>query len=60
MLVVCHSFEEPHQESITVTIPEGFEVVDEFANESISIDGTTVIVKPMNALSGCAVYAVKR
>ena len=60
MLVVCHSFEEPHQESITVTIPEGFEVVDEYANESISIDGTTVIVKPMNALSGCAVYAVKR
>lgn len=60
MLVICHSFEEPYREDIVITISEGFEIVDEFANDAIHIEGPKVIVKPMRELSACAVYAVNK
>lgn len=60
MLIVCHSFEEPHPERMMVEIPEGFAIVDEFANDSVSIEGRAVIIEPMKALTACAVYANRR
>lgn len=60
MLVICHSFEEPCLEEMMISIPEGFEIADEFANHAISIEGATVRVKPMKELSACAVYAKKK
>lgn len=60
LLVVCHSFEEPYSDEMTIAIPEGFTIVDAFANDAISMEGTSVKVKPMKELSACAVYAVKK
>lgn len=60
LLVVCHSFEEPYQEEMTIAIPDGFEIRDTFGNEAISIEGANVRVKPMKELSASAVYAVKK
>ena len=59
MLIVCHSFEEPHKDAITVEIPEGFAISDEYANDVISIDGTKVTVAPMREFTASAVYAKK-
>lgn len=59
MLVVCHSFDNPYQKEMRIDIPKGFRLKEEFMNETVSIDGATVIVQPMKELTACAVLAVK-
>lgn len=60
MLIICHSFNNPFAENIVIEIDSGFEIVDEFANRNIKIDGNKIVVSPMDTLSGCAVLAARK
>lgn len=60
LLAVCHAFEKPYTKQMCVKIPNGFEICSEFGGKAIQIDGNRLIVSPMDPLSACAIYAIKK
>lgn len=58
ILVVCHAYHNPCGET-RIAIPEGYSIKDRFYCENIVLDGETLVVGEMEALSACAVLLEK-
>ncbi len=54
ILVVCHAFREPLNETLTIDLGVTADVVDSFGDAAVRVENGKLIIEPMNALTAQA------